>query len=280
MADRFSAFSFVDRITAIAPGTRGQGRFDVPAGLGRIPSCLVAEAVGQLAAWVAMAWVEFRCRPVAGLAGEVRILGEVAPGRTLDLGVEIESCDHAAVAYGGWARVAGALVLELSRCVGPMLPLEEFDDPEELRGHFAVLCGPGATPGRFQGIAESQFVLTERDPGRSVRALMQVPDSASFFTDHFPRRRVFPGTLLLDAQMRLAVMLAGDILHPGPRTHLFPHRAEDVKLRSFILPGQAVELRAETLSNAGGTATAAIAARVGGKPVSTGRVEIVQREAA
>src|SRR5216684_4523843 len=101
MTDRFSSFSFVDQITDVEPGAGGQGRFVVPATLQRFPSCLVAEAVGQLAAWVAMAQVGFCRRPVAGLAGEVRILGNVAPGQVLDLEVEIESCDLDAVAYGG-----------------------------------------------------------------------------------------------------------------------------------------------------------------------------------
>src|SRR3990172_3125605 len=98
MADRFSAFSFVDRITALEPGRRARGRFAVPAGLSEFSTCLVAEAGGQLAAWVAMAQAEFRRRPVAALSGETRIVGEAAPGEILDLGVEIESCDPDAVA--------------------------------------------------------------------------------------------------------------------------------------------------------------------------------------
>jgi 3-hydroxymyristoyl/3-hydroxydecanoyl-(acyl carrier protein) dehydratase len=279
MADHFSSFSFVDRITGIEPGTRGQGCFAIPAGLPSFPSCLVAEAVGQLAAWVAMAHVEFRCRPVAGLAGEVRILGEVVPGQILDLGIEIESCDLDAVAYAGRASAGDALAVEVRRCVGPMLPLEEFDAPGAVRGHFEALCGPGAPPGRFRGIAELDFELIDRDPGKWLRAELQVPGSAPFFADHFPRRPVFPGSLLLHAQMRLALKLAGDVLHPGPRARLEVRRIDDVKLRSFIPPGQVVELRAETQANAGGTAAVAVAARAAGKLVGSGRVGIVQREA-
>ena len=202
MADRFSAFSFVDRITALEPGRRARGRFAVPAGLSEFSTCLVAEAVGQLAAWVAMAQAEFRRRPVAALSGETRIVGEAAPGEILDLGVEIESCDSDAVAFGGWARLADTPVLELRRCVGPMLPLEDFDAPEAVRGDFETLCGPGARPGRFRGIAEPDLALIDRVPGRRLRAAISVPESAPFFADHFPRRPVFPATLLLAAQIR------------------------------------------------------------------------------
>ena len=80
MSDHFAAFSFVDRITEFVPGTRAKARFAVPAGLASFPSCLVAEAVGQLAAWVAMAHIDFRGRPVAALASETRFHRDVRPG--------------------------------------------------------------------------------------------------------------------------------------------------------------------------------------------------------
>ena len=275
MADRFSAFSFVDRIIALEPGRRARGRFAVPAELPKFSVCLVAEAVGQLAAWVAMAQAEFRRRPVAGLSEETRIHGEAAPGEILDLGAEIESCDLDAVAYSGWARVGDTPVLVLSRCVGPMLPLEEFDAPEALRGDFETLCGPGAPPGRFRGVAEPDLVLIDRVPGQRLRAAMSVPVSAPFFADHFPRRPVFPGTLLLDAQIRLALQLAGETLPPGPP--LKPARVADVKMRSFILPGQAVEIETALRSTGDRMAELRLAAMADGKRVATGRVEIVSR---
>jgi 3-hydroxymyristoyl/3-hydroxydecanoyl-(acyl carrier protein) dehydratase len=273
MANRFSAFSFVDRITALEPGRRARGRFAVPAGLSEFSICLVAEAVGQLAAWVAMAQAEFRWRPVAALSGETRIVREAAPGEILDLGVEIESCDSDAVAFGGWARVADTTVLELRQCVGPMLPLEDFDAPEAVRGDFETLCGPGARPGRFRGIAEADLALIDRVPRQRMRATISVPVSAPFFADHFPRRPVFPATLLLDAQIRLALRLAGEALPPAPR--LRPARMADVKMRSFILPGQAVEIETAMRSAADGAAELTLAAMVDGKRVATGRVEIV-----
>ena len=77
MTAHFAAFSFVDRITEFAPGKRARGEFWVPEAVSAFPSCLVAEAVGQLAAWVAMNRVDFRGRPVAALATETRFEGIV-----------------------------------------------------------------------------------------------------------------------------------------------------------------------------------------------------------
>jgi len=278
MAEHFGAFSFVDRITELEAGTRAKGQFAVPDGLPYFPACLVAEAVGQLAAWVAMDHAGFHRRPVAGLAGETRFLGEVTPGQRLDLEVEIESCDDEAVAYGGCARVAGAKVLQLGHCVGPMLPLEDFDAPEAVQGRFQVLRDGGAPSGGFRGVVPPELVVIDRRPGERVRAALHVPAAAPFFADHFPRRPVFPGTLLLDSQIRLAVGLAAELPRPGA-SPLVPARVTDVKIRSFILPGQAVELEAR-LCQAGEVAEVALTARSNGKQIATGRLELASREVA
>jgi 3-hydroxymyristoyl/3-hydroxydecanoyl-(acyl carrier protein) dehydratase len=275
MPDRFGAFSFVDRITALEPGRRASGRFAIPAGLPGFSIGLVAEAVGQLAAWVAMAHSGFRRRPVAALSGETRIVGAAAPGEILDLGVEIESYDPDAVAFRGWARVADRPLLESCRCVGPMLPLEDFDAPEAVRKDFETLCGSGAPPSRFPGITAPDLSPIERLPGQRLRATMHVPVSAPFFGDHFPRRPVFPASLLLDAQIRLAVRLVAETLPPGQRVR--PARVGDLKMRSFILPGHAVEIETGLRSATDGAAEVTLAATVDGKRVATGRMEIVSQ---
>src|ERR1051325_4267899 len=89
----FSAYTFVDRITAVQPGVRARGTYAIPAGLREFSASLVAEATGQLAAWSALAAVDFKSRPVAGIAGLVEMLAPVRPGDTLELAAEIESVD-------------------------------------------------------------------------------------------------------------------------------------------------------------------------------------------
>jgi 3-hydroxymyristoyl/3-hydroxydecanoyl-(acyl carrier protein) dehydratase len=156
-----------------------------------------------------------------------------------------------------------------------MLPLEDFDAPEAVRGDFETLCGPGARPSRFPGITAPDLCLIDRVPGQRLRATMHVPLSAPFFCDHFPRRPVFPATLLLDAQIQLAVRLAGETLPAGQRFR--PARVADVKMRSFILPGHAVEIETGMRSATDGAAELTLAAMVDGKRVATGRMEIVSQ---
>ena len=101
MPPHFAAYSFVDRITEFVPAKHARGQFAIPPQLPGFSSCLVAEAVGQLAAWVSMAHIDFRGRPVAALATETRFRRDAVPGRMLDLAVEIDDCDEDAVAYSG-----------------------------------------------------------------------------------------------------------------------------------------------------------------------------------
>jgi len=272
MDEHFAAFSFVDRITALEPGKSARGVFAIAGGLREFPRALVAEAVGQLAAWVAMSQIEFRGRPVAALASETRFYGEPRPGQTLELGVLLSDCDDAAVAYGGWARVGANPVVELTHCLGPMLPMLEFDSPDAMRERFALLCGEGAPPHRFTGVDLDPPIITERVAGQSIRAKLQVPENAPFFRDHFARRPVFPATLMLDAQMRLAAKLAEESTVKGSES-LRLRRMTNVKVRSFTSPGQTLELLAEATHRDDGTLRVALSAEFDSKTVATARVE-------
>lgn len=274
MGDHFAAFSFVDQIHDYAPGAHARASFVIPPGLSEFPSCLVAEAVGQLASWIAMAHIEFRGRPVAALALETRFLRDVLPGETLELGVELESCDDDAVAYHGWADVDGARALELIDCLGPMLPLDEFDSPAALRERFGVLCSCGAQEGRFHGIDAFRVDPGALVPGKSAAATLHVPDAAPFFRDHFPRRPVFPATLLLNEMINLALRAELGAT-TGPL--LVPVRMTNVKVRAFTPPGQVLELCAELTDAGPDMIVAALTARADRRMVATARVDLAQR---
>ena len=239
MAGHFRAFSFVDRLTSVQPGVSVRGQYAIPAGLAEFPGSLIAEAVGQLAAWAAMAKFDFQVRPVAGLAGKVEFFTAARPGQTLELAAEIETAELDAIAYTGAARVNGQEILRLENCVGPMLPGEEFDDPVALRARFALLQTVGAAPGAFAGVPAMPLNRAPGEFGKIARATFSVPTAAPFFDDHFPRRPVFPGTLLMNLNLQLAATLAAEI--PG-RWRLAA--VQDVKLRGFIPPGETLELTA------------------------------------
>jgi 3-hydroxymyristoyl/3-hydroxydecanoyl-(acyl carrier protein) dehydratase len=268
----FAAYSFVDRIVEFEPGRRARGSFAIPRAISRFPAALVAEAVGQLAAWCAMDAIDFRGRPVAGLATETRFLGEAQPGDTLELVADLHACDDEAVAYDGHASIASKRIVELVDCLGPMLPVAEFDDPAALRARLALLRDGGATPGRFAGIDDIETDILERVAGRELRARVDVPERASFFGDHFPRRPVFPATLLLDTQIRLALDLAREAANGtgSPK----PARVTHVKMRSFIVPAQRLDIDVKLGPAEHGRAKATMSAKTDERTVASARLEV------
>jgi 3-hydroxymyristoyl/3-hydroxydecanoyl-(acyl carrier protein) dehydratase len=275
MNERFAAFSFVDRISRRTL-QHIEGQYTVPAHATRFPASLMAEAVGQLAAWSAMSSHDFSLRPVAGLAARTRYLQAACPGQTLTLEAEIVRCDAEAIAYGGRASIGGRCALELDDCLGPMLPMEEFDEAQAVRRDFEMLCGPGAAAGRFGGVPVPDLEPTEHLPGRRLVATLRVPgrDEAPFFGDHFPRRAVYPGTLLLDALGRLAVTVADEARAERGAGEWVPRIVTDVKIRTFTPPGARLELSAELIDVDTHCARLKLAARGDGRSVASAKIEV------
>src|ERR1051326_4598097 len=96
-------FVFVDRISAIT-AEQARGELRRPPDAPPLPPWLAIEAVGQLAAWIAMARGNFAPRPVAALVGEVW-LNDCDVRGTLALEARIDRLDSRAVLYSGTARV-------------------------------------------------------------------------------------------------------------------------------------------------------------------------------
>lgn len=270
MTGRYAAFTFVDRITALTPGVAATGTFHIPAHVQAFPSSLLAEATGQLAAWVAVAKLGFRLRPVAGIAHETVYGGVPRPGDTLETEIRIDSCEDDAVAYQGWCRIGGRTVLELHDCVGPMLPLDAFDDAKAMRAFYEQLCGDGAGVDRFPGLDVVPLVPLAHEAGVRASARLDIPREAAFFEDHFPRRPVFPGTLLLDRMTTLAAGVAAE----AAGAEVFARRVTDVKLRAFTEPGARLDLHADLARDTEGRLVASLEARAEGqrRPVGGARV--------
>jgi 3-hydroxymyristoyl/3-hydroxydecanoyl-(acyl carrier protein) dehydratase len=266
----FKAFSFVDRITSVQPGVSVRGSYAVPAGLTDFSSCLVAEAVGQLAAWSAMAAQDFKRRPVAGIAGQVEMFGHVQPGQLLELTADITSIDEGAIEYNGTASANGSLVLKLHNCVGPMLSIEIFDDPQALRDRYNLICSTGATPGVFNGVTVMPLENLAIEPGQVARASLQLPPEAPFFADHFPRRPVFPGSLL----MQFNLQIVDQLMAKGNTGHWTLDHLSDMKLRSFIPPGESLTLEAKLTEQSDTKAAITVEARNGKRLVGAANVTL------
>ena len=297
MDGHFRAFTFVDRITAVEKGKTIRGHYTIPAGVAEFPPSLVAEATGQFAAWSAMAFVDFASRPVAGLAGRVELHAPARPGQTLELTATLDSVDDGAVSYGGTAHADGQLLMRLEHCVGPMVPLLDFDDPAAVRERFGLLCGAGGTPGGFGGLGPLALERHDGEAGKLARADFTVPTEAPWFADHFPRKPVFPGSLLLHVNLQLAAALAAELVAQAsclcdsksspeaqagstvPLSRPWSIRTvSDVKLRAFMPPGERLHLEARVLARTGDTAELIVETRLGKRLIGGARVAMAAEE--
>jgi 3-hydroxymyristoyl/3-hydroxydecanoyl-(acyl carrier protein) dehydratase len=260
-------FLFIDEITAI-DADRARGRLRRDAGAPALPPWLVIEAVGQLAAWIAMLRSDFTRRPVAALVGEIQVNDVEARGG-IELEAHIERLDARAILYAGAARSGGHEFVALARCVGPLLPMELFDDPAAVRERFAALrSGAPLASSMAADIVEPCLSPIELGPG-SAASRLDVPEVASFFADHFPRRPVYPASLLADALSRLGAPLAARVLDVDPGS-IRVARLSDYKVRNFSPPGQRLELTAEPRGVRDGAVAIAVWACAEGKRIATG----------
>ena len=275
-------FHFVDQILELDPGRHALGVKYVTPGdtfvrptAGGVPallSCIIGEALGQLGAWSVMAAKDFAVRPVAGVVGEVVITGEASVGDTVLLDTTIDSVTDDAVFYHAVASVDGATVLRLENTLGPLLPTEQFNDPEELRERFARIHRPGVPPEAPQpdGDPAVPFDLSFDDilsleSGKEATAIRQVSGREAFFDDHFPRKPVLPLSLLLESLLQLGQKLLED---GGAR--YIPTGARKVKMSRFVEPGSSLVAKVRVVERSAESALLKFRCEVDGGRVCVG----------
>jgi 3-hydroxymyristoyl/3-hydroxydecanoyl-(acyl carrier protein) dehydratase len=246
-------FHFVDQILELDPGRHALGVKHVTPGdtfvrptAGGVPvllSCIIGEALGQLGAWNVMAAKDFSVRPVAGVIGEVVITREAAVGDTVLLDTTIDSVTDDAVFYHAVASVDGTEVLWLENTLGPLLPIEQFNDPEELRERLARIHRPGVPTEAPQVNGDpavpfdvSFDEILSMESGKEATAVRLVSGREAFLADHFPRKPVLPLSLLLESLLQLGQKL---LVEDGGEGFV-PTGARKVKMTRFVEPGSSL----------------------------------------
>jgi 3-hydroxyacyl-[acyl-carrier-protein] dehydratase len=79
------------------------------------------------------------------------------------------------------------------------------------------------------------------EPGKSARALSNVPNTLAIFDTHFPRKPVLPGVLILECMRQLAVVLLKNQTNVSWRLA----GVEQLRFRHFVQPGDQMELTVE-----------------------------------
>ena len=278
-------FHFVDQILELDPGRHALGVKHVTPGdafvrpnadgVPTLLSCIIGEALGQLGAWSVMAAKDFVVRPVAGVVGEVAITGEAAVGDSVLLDTTIDSVTDDAVFYHAAASVDGATVLKLENALGPLLPMDQFNDPEEVRERFARIhrsrdlteapqTGEGATVPFDLSFDE----MLSFEGGKEATAVRTVSGREAFLADHFPRKPVLPLSLLLESLLQL-----GQKLLEGGDSRYVPTGARKVKMSRFVEPGNPLVAKVRVAERSAENALLKFRCEVDGDRVCVGQAE-------
>lgn len=264
-------FQYVDRIHSYEVGKSIRGiknctrnepfYYWLPSGVRVLSPAVVSEAMAQLGGWLKIISFDFKKRPVF-LADEITTYhGIVQAGDVLDMHIEVVSFDEDVIVTKGTASVEGKVVIE-SKCTrGYMLPMEEFDDPAQVRRMFNHLYKPdfanvSRVPGsatKLKAIAGSgtfeslRFLdgLIEHEPYKKVTAFKNFANCEPYFADHFPRRPVTPGVMLLTFMGEVCqYVVKDDIYMPIRARALVPTAISNVRFRKFVEPGDQCTLKA------------------------------------
>ena len=102
--------------------------------------------------------------------------------------------------------------------------------------------------------------ISRWEVGISAEAIKNVALSEDFFDDHFPRRPVMPGVLILEGMAQLSGLLLEVTLHEqqGKTAKAVMTELERTKFRAIVRPGDVVHYRAEVIAvnESGGKARA------------------------
>jgi len=257
-------FLFVDRIDALSESAiQGykyfgpdeplqyplHSAFDGVAG-NQVAPGVVSEAIGQLASWHALKKNGFSGRPVFLFADKITVEHPVAPGTGVHLKAEIHQLDAETMVFSGSALVDGRIVQAVSNCSGYFMPLDQLEDPAITRERFSSLVAGGllldagvTSRYPFEDLCE-EILGQEGSSSIVVRRTMRHDEP--FYRDHFPRFPVTPIVMLNELIGAAAKALVGD-----KNVRLFPRTVSDVKIKSFVKPGETCIVRVKSQETTG-----------------------------
>ncbi|MBI2785213.1 MAG: hydroxymyristoyl-ACP dehydratase [Legionella longbeachae] len=258
-------FLFVDRIVESSPGQLIRGvkhitsddtflTVDDEERPCFIPS-LIGETLGQLAAWNVMQFLDFTRRPVAGIVASASLHRPAYVGETLLLQSLINHLDDSVMQYHSEARVGDELVFKLEGAIGPLLPMDDFIDLDEVKQQFTEINHPGdwslmrmnssasLNDDRIMNLDLPRFSMTfdkicSSQPGVSLIAEKKITRAAPYFPDHFPKKPVLPLTVLLECKLNLAREFIARAEYP---VNYKVSEFRKIKMNEFVHPGEVLE---------------------------------------
>ncbi len=263
-------FLFVDRICALEKGKRvraiknisGEEGFleEVFPGLPVLSPVIAAEAAAQALSWLIVEARDFTVKPLITVLEDYVCHKHVQPGDQIAMEGEVESLQRESALARARILINDTPAIEINHGVCYLFPLAELQDPAEARQQFQSLCEkagqmehrttPRSPLVRDDAAPRRQYSGIDRivsyEAQQRIVGLKNITTTADYFRDHFPRKPLLPGVVIMDALLDCARILINHALrtHGCDTKQAVLSRAQKVKFRRFVQPGDQLVLQA------------------------------------
>jgi len=246
---------------------------------------IAAECAAQLVSWIIVVARDFAVKPVITMVDSYICDGHAMPGDQLVLEGTIESLSEESALANARILLQGRPIIELRHAVCYLYPLDELDSPEQARRQYENIFVAGNGPGSTAG-ASPVTMLRESIPLRprpwldrisqtaepgTLQGLRNVTATEGYFNDHFPRKPILPGVVMLESLIGLAALLAERTLQEQGLHNRVPvlKQCAKIKFRRFVQPGDQLAITARLTAFQPETSAAQVQAAVYGKQAVT-----------
>ena len=298
-------FLFVDRILELEKGKCATGiknvsfsdeyLVNIVPNFPVIPRSLTMESIAQLISWLVIISKDFTVKPVAVMTENIKLSGYAIPGDQLLIRAEIKSMHESDALCNGTIEVDGKIITELKNGVCAFIPLEELEDITTVKEKALLLTGNrnlqefiDKTKSGVDSVDDSRLInsdnyfdlhlvdkVLEMEIGKHIKGVKSLSMTEYFIVDHFPKKHVMPGTMIIESFVHLSEKLLAETVkaESGHRIKILIKESHKVKFRNYVRPGDQVLLDINLINLTNNTALVKAKATVNKKLVTSAQLE-------